>query len=180
MNNTCSIVVDIEADGPVPGLYSMVCFGAVCVEDPTKTFYAQCAPISEDWDPEALAISGFTRVEHESFGDPGDAMFRFRDWINDIRRDKWPIFWADNNGFDWSFINYYFHLFVGKNPFGWSSRNIIDLYRGLEKNLYAKARKHRKTKHDHNPVNDAMGMVEVLRHIDLQYNLGIIPAYPSE
>ena len=27
------IVVDIEADGPIPGDYSMVCFGAVVVEE---------------------------------------------------------------------------------------------------------------------------------------------------
>ena len=35
------IVVDVEADGPIPGKYSMVCLGAVVVE-PTlsRTFYA--------------------------------------------------------------------------------------------------------------------------------------------
>lgn len=26
------VMVDIEADGPIPGDYSMVCFGAVIVE----------------------------------------------------------------------------------------------------------------------------------------------------
>ena len=34
------VMVDIEADGPIPGDYSMVCLGAVVVE-PTleRTFY---------------------------------------------------------------------------------------------------------------------------------------------
>ena len=47
------IVVDVEADGPVPGLYSMVSFGAVIVEPSlSKTFYGQVKPISEDWLPQ--------------------------------------------------------------------------------------------------------------------------------
>ena len=36
------IVVDIEADGPIPGDYSMICFGAVIVdENLDKTFNGQ-------------------------------------------------------------------------------------------------------------------------------------------
>lgn len=36
------VMVDVESDGPIPGDYSMVCFGAIIVE-PTleKTFYGQ-------------------------------------------------------------------------------------------------------------------------------------------
>src|SRR5512134_2794959 len=51
------VMVDIEADGPIPGDYSMICFGAVIVEPSlSKTFYGQLRPISEQWQPEALAI----------------------------------------------------------------------------------------------------------------------------
>ncbi|HET6924100.1 MAG TPA: exonuclease, partial [Anaeromyxobacteraceae bacterium] len=65
------IVVDVEADGPVPGRYSMVCFGAVVVEPSlAKTFYGRTRPISEEWLPEALAVSGFTREQHRGFEDP--------------------------------------------------------------------------------------------------------------
>ncbi len=58
------VMVDIEADGPIPGDYSMVCFGAVIVE-PTlnRTFYAALAPSSQKWVPEALRISGFSRED---------------------------------------------------------------------------------------------------------------------
>ena len=42
------VMVDIEADGPIPGDYSMVCFGAVIVEPALEhTFYGTLAPISE-------------------------------------------------------------------------------------------------------------------------------------
>lgn len=41
-------MVDVESDGPIPGDYSMVWFGAVIVE-PTlgKTFYGQVQSIAE-------------------------------------------------------------------------------------------------------------------------------------
>ena len=50
------IMVDIEADGPIPGDYSMVCFGAIVVE-PTleRTFYGKLRPVSEKWVPEAFS-----------------------------------------------------------------------------------------------------------------------------
>ena len=36
------VMVDIESDGPIPGDYSMVCFGAVIVEPELKrTFYGE-------------------------------------------------------------------------------------------------------------------------------------------
>ncbi|HRI22018.1 MAG TPA: exonuclease, partial [Panacibacter sp.] len=65
------IVVDVESDGPIPHKYSMVCFGVVVVEPSlSKTFHGKTKPISETWIPDALAVSGFTREEHESFEEP--------------------------------------------------------------------------------------------------------------
>jgi hypothetical protein len=55
-------MVDVEADGPIPGDYSMVSFGAVLVEEAlNQTFYGRLRPISEKWVPQALAVSGFSR-----------------------------------------------------------------------------------------------------------------------
>lgn len=55
------IMVDIEADGPIPGDYSMICFGAIIVEpELSRTFYGKLKPISEAFIPDALAVSGFT------------------------------------------------------------------------------------------------------------------------
>jgi len=65
------VMVDVESDGPAPGLFSMVCFGAILVTPALdQTFYGQLAPISERWIPEALAISGFSREQHAGFRDP--------------------------------------------------------------------------------------------------------------
>ena len=43
------ISIDVEADGPVPHLYSMISFGAVIVDDKLdKTFYGKLKPISDN------------------------------------------------------------------------------------------------------------------------------------
>src|SRR5690242_10085842 len=109
------VVVDIESDGPIPHKYSMICFGAVVVEPSlSKTFYGQTRPISDEWNPDALAISGFSREEHLSFDEPGEVMANFRDWLNQNVKVR-PIFISDNLAFDWQWINYYFHYYIGKN-----------------------------------------------------------------
>lgn len=156
------IVVDVESDGPIPNRYSMVCFGAVVVE-PTlsKTFYGKTKPVSEIWVPEALAISGFSRVEHKTFDDPINVMSNFANWIQDNSTGR-PVFISDNPAYDWQFINYYFHYYLGKNPFGFSARRIGDLYCGMVKDSFAKWKHLRRTTHDHHPVNDAKGNAEAL------------------
>ncbi len=160
------IVVDVESDGPIPNKFSMVCFGAVIVE-PTlsKTFYGKTKPVSDLWIPEALSISGISREEHQTFDDPLEVMADFLKWINDNSNGK-PIFISDNPAYDWQFINYYFHYYLGANPFGFSARRIGDLYCGMVKDSFAKWKHLRKTVHDHNPVNDAKGNAEVLLQME--------------
>lgn len=155
------IVVDVESDGPCPGLYSMVCFGAVVVDkNLNKIFEGKIKPISNKFCQQSLSISGYTRQQHEKFDEPVDVMHKFYEWI--IQSTKSPIFISDNNGYDWQFINYYFHAFYGKNPFGWSSRRISDLWCGYKNDMHAKWKNMRKTKHTHNPVDDALGNAEAL------------------
>lgn len=167
-NATRYIMVDVESDGPIPGDYSMYAIGAVVVEAGlARTFKAYIRPISDKWDPQALAVGGFTRKQlltDKRFEDPHDVMYAFRDWINSLGI-KSPIFVADNNGFDWQFVNWYFHHFLGHNPFGFSSQNLNSLYKGLTKDAFASFKHLRKTKHTHDPVDDAMGNAEALLHM---------------
>ncbi len=165
MINVRNISVDIEADGPAPGIYSMVCFGAVIVEAGLqRTFYAELKPVSDIWLPDALAVSGFSREQTLKFPDPRDAMQNFEIWLNKNVEGR-PILWADNNGFDAGFMNYYFWKFLGRNPFGWSSSNIGSLYKGVVGDPHAKFTHLRETKHTHNPVDDAKGNAEALMKI---------------
>jgi hypothetical protein len=165
------IMVDVEADGPIPGDYSMVALGAVVVEPSLqRTFYARLRPISERWDPKALAVSGFSREETLAFDDPADAMKRFGAWIRE-QSPKRTIFISDNNGFDWQFVNWYFHRFLGSNPFGFSSMNLGSLYKGLVKDVFQSFKHLRKTAHTHHPVDDAKGNAEAL--LTLKRELGL-------
>lgn len=168
-----AIVIDVESDGQVPGTHSMVSFGAVVVRDGLQdTFYGQCRPISDIWVPEALAISKHTREEHLTFPNPVDTMKDFAEWIAKVSVGR-PVFWSDNNGYDFAFINYYFHTFHTNNPFGWSSQNINSLYKGLRKDAFASFKSLRKTKHTHHPVDDALGNAEALLRMKALYDIKI-------
>ena len=156
------VVVDLETDGNLLGTNSMVCFGAVIVEDGLKrTFYGKTRPISDIYNPEALSVSGFSREEHETFDDPKEVMELFEKWLKENINGK-PTLISDNNGFDASWINWYFIKYLGKNPFGWSSRRMTDLICGYENNLYFKWKWMRDTPHTHNPIDDCRGNAEVL------------------
>src|SRR3989442_9290287 len=77
------IIVDVEADGPVPAEYSMVCFGAVLFDEHLdKSFYGKTRPISERFVAEALAVSGFSREQHLGFDDPKTVMGEFAAWLD--------------------------------------------------------------------------------------------------
>lgn len=163
------IMVDVETDGPIPGDYSMIAFAAVVVEpELNRTFKRYVRPLAgASFDSEALAVGGFTRAETLSesrFIKPADAMFEFREWIESLGLKK-AIFIADNNGFDWQFVNWYFHHFLGENPFGFSSQNLNSIYKGLTLDCFASFKHLRKTKHDHDPLNDARGNAEALLHM---------------
>jgi DNA polymerase III epsilon subunit-like protein len=163
-------MVDIETDGPCPGLYSMIAIGAVVVEPGLKrTFEAKLRPLEDaQFQPEALAVSGYTREQTLAFTPALTAIREFAGWIKRCNSGKQPRFISDNNGFDWQFVNYYFWRFrstVDTNPFGHSSTNLGSLYKGLVRDTTKNFKHLRQTKHTHNPVDDARGNAEALLHM---------------
>jgi hypothetical protein len=110
------------------------------------TFHGRLRPISEQFVPAALAVSKFSRQETLAFPNAGDVMREFGLWIADSTAGR-PIFISDNNGFDWQFIHWYFHAFLGKNPFGHSSTNLGSLYKGLVKDMSKNFKKLLRTRH---------------------------------
>lgn len=167
-------MVDIEADGPIPGDYSMVCFGAILVEPSlSRTFYGQLRPISDRWLPESLAISGFTREQTLAFPEPAGVMRDFGSWVTRQTSGR-AFFIADNNGFDWQFINWYFHHFTGSNPFGFSSSNLGSLYKGVVRDATQNFKHLRRTRHSHHPVDDARGNAEALLALRDRFQLKIL------
>jgi hypothetical protein len=154
------VMVDVETDGPIPGDFSMISLGAIVVEPGlNRTFAARFRPISERWIPEALAISGHSREETLEFPFATDGMEAFSQWLSTIPR---PMFISDNNGFDWQFVCWYFHHFLGHCPFGFSSTNLGSLYKGMVNDTRQNFKHLRGTKHTHDPLDDARGNAEAL------------------
>lgn len=180
MKHTCGFthfVIDVEADGPAPGLFSMVSFATVIVERPLNRnhlFFSTVRPISDAWDPEALAVSGYHREEMLLFPSAEGIMPAFATWVRaNTAPGCRPVFWADNNGFDWHFINYYLWRFVGENVFGHSSRNISDVFFGLTNGTTRSLSCLQNTPHTHHPTDDALGKAEALLAMCDDYGLNL-------
>ncbi len=131
--NETYISVDVETSGPYPGTYSLLAIGACVVDDPGKTFYVELKPISGHTTEEATAIHGLSMSGLAEHGlEPAEAMSLFKDWLAaQTPTGQRPIFIGFNAPFDWMFVNYYFHYFLGYNPFGHAALDIKSFYMGL-------------------------------------------------
>ena len=134
------IFVDCEGHGPAPGLNDAEAF-------------------------EFGAVEYKSRATFHGVGGTKETFQAFADWLSKFKGR--PIFVSDNPAYDWQFINYYFHLYLGSNPFGHSARRISDFYAGLvgDWNETQAWKSLRVTPHDHNPINDAMGNVEAFQRL---------------
>lgn len=125
--------VDVEADGPIPGPYSMSSFGLAVAgvfadgcftpADPTlSTFYAELRPISADFDPRAASVSGLDRSELLRTGrDPREAMNACARWVIEVAAGRYPVFAAYPLCFDWMWMYWYFLRFADAgSPFDYS------------------------------------------------------------
>lgn len=159
-------MVDVEADGPYPGDYSMVSFGVVKVQADllvTPTLFGQVAPISENFHEDNLRVVGVSREQHLTYEPPEVVMPRLAVFLAQHSKGR-PIFFSDNPAWDFQWINLYTHRYAGGNPFGHSGRRLGDLYAGMMRDMRHTEgwKRHRKTKHDHHPLRDAMGNAEAL------------------
>ncbi len=121
------IAVDVEADGPIPGPYSMISLGMAVVGKPDLMFYTEIKPISDEFDPAALAVSGLDR-DHllQNAPEAGQAMQAAHEWINTLRKIGRPVFLAAPAVWDGMFVHWYFIRYLGKSPFG-STGSGVDL-----------------------------------------------------
>ena len=126
------VSVDVEASGPIPGVYSLLAIGA-CAVDGDETFSCEIKPLNDNADPRAMEVTGMSLEALKEDGlDPTHAMQRFGKWLRGLRAVGGPLVFVGLNApFDWSFINYYFHRFAGGNPFGHTALDIKAYYMGV-------------------------------------------------
>lgn len=128
----CLISVDVETSGPIPGTFSLLAIGACAVARPDVRFYLELRPLNENAVPEAVAVTGLDLKKLASDGvAPAESMTRFRDWVLAVAGEEKPVFVGFNAGFDWSFVNWYFHSYLGENPFGFAPLDVKSYYMGL-------------------------------------------------
>ncbi len=165
--------VDIEASGPIPGEYSMLSLGACVVGDSSKRFYREFKPIGKRYDPEAVRVSGLSLEALKQTGvEPAAGVSDFENWIRHVCNGNRPVFVAFNATFDWMFVAYQFHKFLGRNPFGVSGLDIKAYYMGKLDTSWSETIKSRLDKrflsdkpHTHNALEDAVEQAEVFEKV---------------
>ena len=122
--------VDIEANGPVPGLYDMVSLGIVAVHGRSggglklgESLYLEIAPIAPRFDARAAAIHG---LDQGRLAREGASQREFCEtlsgWVK-IHTDPGtePCFVGHNAPFDWSHVSWVFAKEELPNPFGYKA-----------------------------------------------------------
>ncbi|MFD5567863.1 3'-5' exonuclease [Streptomyces cadmiisoli] len=179
------ISVDIEADGPIPGPYSMLSLGAVVAgrqdadgftaADPQqRTFYRELRPISEEFVPEALAVSGLDRDRLGREGaEPVAALAEFTDWVREAAAGAQPVMCGYPASYDWTFLYWYLIRFTGSSPFGHSGcldmKTLYATKAGLPLRAVAKGTMPRellsRRRHTHHALDDAVEQAELFANL---------------
>ncbi|MFH9551618.1 exonuclease [Streptomyces sp. NPDC017435] len=179
------ISVDIEADGPIPGPYSMLSLGAAVAgrqdadgftaADPARrTFYAELRPISDEFDAEALAVSGLDRERLADEGlEPAVALARFTAWVREVSGGAQPVMCGYPASYDWTFLYWYLIRFTGGSPFGHSGcldmKTLYATKAGLPLRAVAKRTMPphllSRRPHTHHALDDAVEQAELLANL---------------
>lgn len=164
------VSVDIEASGPIPGKYSMLSIGACLTSNPEEQFSCYLKPISDEFVPAALEVTGLSleRLREEGL-EPAEAMSQFKVWVESLAGANQPVvFVGFNASFDWSFVNYYFHQFLGENPFGIAALDIKSMFFGTSDCTWKSTRSSEIDKvvrpdssGDHDALHDAVYQAEL-------------------
>ena len=169
------VSTDVEADGPIPGLFSMLSFGsAAYLADKTlvSTFTANLETLPDaTTDPKTMAWwktqpKGWEACRQNLIA-PETAMKEYVAWLNSLPGK--PVFVAYPAGFDFTFIHWYLIKFVGENPFSHSALDIKTYAMAMLKSEYRETTKRKmpahwfdqKLKHLHIALEDAIEQGEL-------------------
>jgi len=122
--------IDIECNGPVPGLYDMVSLGAVVVaQDDSgilqlgESTYVEIQPQAPRFDAHAAGIHGLDQDRLKREGLPRrEAALQLAAWVREQTRPGTdPTFVGHNAPFDWSFVAWVYAAEELDNPFGYKA-----------------------------------------------------------
>lgn len=167
--NEIYVSTDVETDGPIPGVHSMLSFGSAAYRsDKTlvSTFTAnlellpeaQPCPKTMAWwqtQPEAWAAC------RENLQAPATAMPAYVQWLKQLPGK--PVFVGYPAAFDFLFVYWYLIRFAGESPFSHSALDIKTYAMALLKKGYRESTKRNMPKawfdallHTHRALDDAI------------------------
>jgi len=132
--------IDIEANGPVPGLYDMVSLGAAIVAPASNGFlevaeklYLEIRPQAPRYDASSAAIHGLDMDRLQKEGLPrAEALRQLNAWVKKTKRKGTDcVFVGHNAPFDWSFISWTYAAENIPNPFGYKALCTKSLAAGI-------------------------------------------------
>ena len=174
MTDEIFICVDVETAGPIPGQYPLLSIGACLVYDTGINFYVELKPDRNEFQAEALAISGLDLESLQVTGTaPETALKDFASWVKGVTPEgARAVFVALNAPFDWMFINDYFHRYLGYNPFGHSALDIKAYFMGQTGVDWSNTSMKHLSAHfleeihlTHNALRDAQDQAEIFQKI---------------
>jgi hypothetical protein len=130
------VSTDVETDGPIPGVYSMLSIGSAAYmpgdgapskNRPFSEFTANLETLpGASQHPETMK---WWRSQPEAWAEcrrdplaPEDAMRKYLAWLKSLPGE--PVFVAYPAAFDFMFVCWYLNRFAGENPFGWHALDI--------------------------------------------------------
>jgi hypothetical protein len=145
---------------------------AVCGEE---TFYRELRPISEHFDPQALAVSGLDRDRLTAEGaDPAEAMDEAAAWVHSVRGRCRPVLVGYPLVFDWLFMYWYFKRFCASgSPFGFSAGiDMKTMYAVKAQTTISRATKSQMPRavlsdrgHTHHALDDAVEQADMFKRL---------------
>lgn len=169
------VSTDIEADGPVPGIYSMLSFASAAYNkggELVSTFEANLEVLPEarqhpetmEWWKQFPEAWEAHRLDVEP---PAKAMQRYSDWLKALPGT--PVFTAYPACVDFMFVYWYMHKFLGESTFGFVALDIKTLAWAALDLPFHEVRKKEMPKHwfreglthTHKAIDDAMEQGEM-------------------
>lgn len=169
------ISIDVESDGPIPGINSMLSLGAVAFDgngDILATFEANLHvadgavsdPDTMDWWNTQIEAFAYVR---SGCREPRAVMDEFATWVERVAlsRKAVPVAVCAPAGYDFTFVYWYLMRYLGRSPFRFAVLDVRSFFAGYKGTLWTRSTRRywpkryhdRRVKHDHTPRADALG-----------------------
>jgi hypothetical protein len=173
------IAVDIEADGPIPGDYSMLSIGAVAFNPKTgilSQFERNLKPLDGAKQHRDTMTwwkqfpKQFEKLKVNALN-PFLAITDFSNWLAEVKIGE-LVFVSDYVGFDLQFVRWYMRHFIDEDPFWLRQLDLMSYASALTKKPQPEHTSRRVPKHwliesthEHSSLNDALSHANMAIHM---------------